>query len=124
MDKRRIKSILMLGITMMSLSGCSTKEIKDFLSDKYKIMQECDDEDNNYYLVKVEKDLIKTKNFKIIGIFETEEEAKDYLDRLTDEGNDTFGVLNGAYVVIIGGIIYYCIRRMVKENQKEKVLKK
>ncbi len=124
MDKRRIKSIIMLGITMMSLSGCSAKEIKDFLSDKYKIMQDCDDEDDNYYLVRVEKKLIKTKNFKIIGVFETEEEARAYLDRLTEENDSSFGILNGVYVVIIGGIFYYCIRRMIKENQKEKVLRK
>ena len=122
-NKKKIKALIMLGISMMSLSGCSTKEIKD----KYKIIQEYNidnNEDSNYYLVKAENDLIEGNQLKIIGSFETMDEAMEYLDSLDNPSEHNFGISEILGVILVGGFYYYCIRNYIKDAKKNKVLKK
>ena len=126
-NKKRIKALIMLGVSMMSLSGCSKQDITEFLSDKYKIMKEYNldnSEEENFLLVKVEKNLIEKNKLKIIGSFNTMEEAKDYLNNLSKDDNHQFGIEGIFGIIMIGGFFYYCISNYVKGNKKEKTLKK
>lgn len=126
MDNRsRIKALILLGINMMSLSGCSAKEIKNFLSDKYKIIQEYyDTEDAPYYLVRVEKSFTENKNLRIVGSFETIEEAEEYLNNLINEDNYSLDINHVLYIVCISGIFYYCVHKTAKDSKEFKKLKK
>ena len=122
-NKKRIKSLLMLSLMLTSLSSCSKDDIK--INSNYKIIQDYDIEnENNFYLVKVNKiDLMKDKTFKIIGNFNSYEEARDYLNILIESEKVEMDYIigQGVTLVIIGGLFYYFISN---EKKSQKVLKK
>ncbi len=124
-NKKRIKSLLMLSLMLTSLSSCS-KESINISNNKYKIMKEysSSSDNDNFYLIKVNNnDLMKDKNLKVIGNFNTLEEAREYLNALIErEKIETDYIIGqGVTLIIIGGLFYYFIK---KEKKEEKVLKK
>ena len=126
MDKlKRIKSLILLMITMMTLSGCSKEEIANNLKNNYKIVHKMDDELNvNYYLIKMDR--INNKSFNIIGEFETMEEAREYLDMQIIRDKDQIlneAFLSGSVIIIVGTAAYLCVGKQKKE-EKTKVLRK
>ena len=124
-NKKRIKALIMLGISMISLSGCSSKDT----TNKYKIIKEYNidsNDESNYYLVKVENEFIKNNKLRIIGSFETMDDARKYLDSLNSEEEKNFGIDDIIGIILVGGFYYWCIRSYTSDIKKEKskILKK
>ena len=109
---------------MISLSGCSSKDT----TNKYKIIKEYNidgNDESNYYLVKVENEFIKNNKLRIIGSFETMDDARKYLDSLNNEEKN-FGIEDIIGIILVGGFYYWCIRSYTSDIKKEKskILKK
>ncbi len=124
---KRLKAMLLLGVTMTSLTGCSLDDVTDYYYSKedYRVMRSYSDEGEEKEFLLVKASYTGNKSLKIIGSFNTFEEAEIYLERLIQDQKKEFEKnLIGVpiAVVLIGGALYYLFRREVKEQEKAKSL--
>jgi hypothetical protein len=114
---KKLKALILLGITTLSLSGCSKEEIDTFISSHYKIIEKCGldiEMSQGYYLLKAnELNILGTAPYKVIGEFNTLEEANNYLNSMINNESNSIptevikGVIAG---IVIGGALYLFVR--------------
>ncbi len=125
MNIKRLKTCVLLSMMMPLLSSCSSDNIDNYIKKDYKIIKayEMNSEDNDdFYLIKIDKNILNS--VKVIGKFNTIEEAKEYLNIIISnkekEVTDNL-ILSGLSIIIVGGYAYYWIMSNKKDMEKDKI---